>query len=79
MLRGITIDLSGTQLSDLFFNFEHPARDRLYTGKTDELDPVALRAAIVSDAMEFLAVLNIPQDDREQFAEELADDFQHRV
>jgi hypothetical protein len=77
MLRGISLDLEGGQLSDLFFNYEHPARDRLYTaGKQQEIDPGELHAAIVDDAKEFLTVLGIDSAD---FAAELAADFERRV
>lgn len=75
-LRGIVIELNGGQLSDLFFNFDHPQRDALYRPKDADFTHEELMSAITEDAKEFAAVLGI---ENEAFVTELADDFQRRV
>jgi len=75
-LRGIVIDISGGQLSDLFFNFDHPRRDALYRPKDAEFTHEDLMAAITEDAREFAAILGI---ENEAFVADLANDFYRRV
>jgi len=80
-LHGITLNLSGYQLSDLFFNFEHPERDKLYatTDPKGSIDEVEYQKAILSDATEFAVVIGIPECERDEFAKALADDLNRRV
>ena len=64
-LPSTTIELSGSQLSDLFFNHEHPNIDAFYAsnmdaGASDEQYTEMLRAAITDDAKEFLSLIGSP-------------------
>jgi len=79
-MRGITLNLDGARLSDLYFNFEHPNRTKLYdVNRGDEIDPVDAEEADKLDAKEFVEILGIPEQDREAFVAELVKDFQHRI
>lgn len=79
-MRGITVSLNGLQLSDLFFNFEHPARERVYAeAGEDQVDTDAMEAADMADALVFATLLGIPQSHIIEFAQDLARDFQRRL
>jgi hypothetical protein len=80
-LYGIALHLNGYQLSDLFFNYEHPERDKLYaqTDPKSSIDPVEYQKAILTDATEFALVIGIPEDERVEFCKALAEDFDRRV
>lgn len=67
-------------VSDLFFNFRHDARDRLYAEASPpgNVDPDAERAAIVEAAEEFAGMYGRATG-VELDAEELADDYFARV
>lgn len=73
-LRGITVALSATQLSDLFFNFDHPKRTAVYC--KEEFTPEELDVADLEDAREFAQLLGVEE---ESFAADLVQDFQKRV
>lgn len=83
-LQGISLNLSAGQLSDLFFNYDHPERDKLYPndrrplkeGPTWEEELQAIRV----DAESFCETLAIPEryDQRKDYADALADDFMAR-
>ena len=77
-LPSINLNLDGGQFSDLFFNFEHPERDKLFkaTKHEDTLSEEEVRAALLKDATEFLTVLGIQDQD---MAAALVEDFQRRV
>lgn len=75
-LQGISLNLSAAAFSDLFFNHEHPERDRLYKGDNDFEDGEE-RAALIKDAMEFCSIIGYSGDT--ELAEQLADDFLDRV
>lgn len=55
-LKGISLNLSGVQLSDLFFNHDHPARDKLC--KQDYWSDEDMVKALKEDAIEFLKTLD---------------------
>jgi hypothetical protein len=68
------------QLSDLFFNYDHPKRDALYKQFTGPALEASFtedeeRAAVLEDAKEFVATLGIPD---EGISPALADDFMRR-
>jgi len=73
-LRGITLVLNAAQLSDLFFNFDHPARSALYA--KDDFEPQEADAADLLDAKEFAGILGIEHED---FIADLVKDFQQRL
>lgn len=69
------IPLTGGQISDLFFNYEHPEYDKLTAEATEDES----RAAIVADAKAFCEFY-IPTDFADEInAETLADDFLERL
>lgn len=82
-LRGITVSLDGGRLSDLYFNFEHPQRDKLYAAtdgkKGGDISDEELAAANLADAREFAGILGIPESHREEFVAELVEDFCKRI
>ena len=64
-LPSVNIILSGSAMSDLFFNHEHPNIDAFYAsnmdaGASDEQYAEMLRAAITDDAKEFLSLIGNP-------------------
>lgn len=73
-LQTTTLVLSGAQLSDLFFNYDHPKRDKLYESDADFTE-AELNEALLDDAKEFCSVVGLGL----QCAQALVDDFQHRV
>lgn len=78
-LQGISLHLSGAQLSDLYFNFEHPARSAVFARATnggDDLDESELKQANLADAKEFAQILGI---DDSEFVETLVKDFESRI
>lgn len=78
-LRGITLNLNAAQFSDLFFNFEHPARTALYKKAGDGSagdDSEEMDAADLEDAKEFAAVVGIEDD---AIIAALVIDFQKRI
>lgn len=81
-LRGLSLFLDGGRLSDLFFNHEHPERDKLYAragDKGDKIDDGELERAIASDADEFLMTLGLDAAMRAEVGPELVADFNRRV
>lgn len=86
-LQSITLNLSGVQFSDLFFNYDHPNRDKLYEGRKPDRNgtwPLVPedeeRAAIRQDAIDFLIVVGLSDfiEGTEDIADALADDFMRR-
>lgn len=79
-LSGITLSLNSGQLSDLFFNFEHPERDKLYqennNTEKDFSDEDELKA-VTEDAKEFCSIIGYGDDIEMHKA--LAEDFMERV
>lgn len=77
-LRPLALTLSPANLSDLFFNYEHPAWDELYEEGGQTPSSEAIEAAILEDAREFVSVLGavVEPDD---LAKALAKDFLKRV
>lgn len=76
-MQSVSLNLNGAQLSDLFFNYEHPARDAVYVGYANQKDaPTAdeLTEAALSDAKAFIELYQIPVTPAT-----LADDFLSRV
>lgn len=76
-MESVTLSLTGAQLSDLFFNYEHPNRDEAYKRYANQKDsPTAdeLRASIFADAVDFVEFYGIPVEPTA-----LADDFESRV
>jgi hypothetical protein len=80
-LPSITVELSGSAFSDLFFNHEHPNIDAFYAsnmdaGATDGQYRKMLLAAIKADAVDFLSLLN---PEIAVSAEQLAENFLSRL
>lgn len=74
-LPAINLALASYQLSDLFFNFEHPEYEKVYSiadGKR-AVDPAEIEIAILADAKEFCSIVGI------DLADALAADFLARV
>lgn len=72
-----SLGLSGAQLSDLFFNYEHFALEELYKRYANQKvspSPEELHAATLADARDFVDMYTLPVT-----AEELAADFEARV
>jgi hypothetical protein len=66
-------------LSDLFFNYEHPAYDKLYVSE-DDVTAEQVDAAIRDDAKEFATLyMRDSGVSVEDAAEALAADFMRRV
>ena len=80
-LEDISLMLSAGQLSDLFFNYDHPARNKLYENRTPNrpIDSDELYTAILDDAKEFVATLGIVGNEATQLALDLANAFESRV
>ena len=78
-LRSIVLHLNSAQLSDLFFNYEHPERDKLYkiTKENESIAEEDLQQALLNDAKNFCDVIG--KGDDEVLIAELVKDFQHRV
>lgn len=78
--------VSGITLSDLFFNFEHPARDKVYhdahtSGRSGQVDDDELQRAMMLDANGFIDSLapSMQGEARIDFANALIEDFNRRV
>jgi len=78
--------VSGINLSDLFFNYEHPERDKLYEqahkgGRSGQIDDHDLDRARMLDANGFIDSLapSMQGDARHSFAMALIEDFNRRV
>lgn len=85
-LPTITTTLTPGQLSDLFFNYDHPERDKLYAERKPEkgelpvLDYDVEWRSVRNDAKEFVALI-VPDwsvDLRGDLIEQLATDFMDR-
>ena len=70
-LRAMILDLSAGQLSDLFFNYEHPEYTKLWSGDDFEQDDE--KEALLKDAKDFVHC-HIGQD-KYNLANELVEDF----
>lgn len=64
-MKSIRLILSGAQLSDLFFNYEHPNRDQIYkdyASKKDSPTKAELTGAALADAFAFVESYQVPID-----------------
>lgn len=83
-LEQYQIIVGGLALSDLFFNFEHPERDKVYLNAARDKRPVdenELNRAMLIDANSFIDSLcpEMRGDRRHQLALDLLADFEARV
>lgn len=67
-----SIVINGDQLSDLFFNHEHPARDILYQERDGNVTEEQEREALTKEAVDFCIIIG------EDLAEALVNDFMNR-
>lgn len=74
-LKSMTLSLSAAQMSDLYFNFEHPSREKFYL-QDAEFSDEELDAADRADAEEFAQVLGIYDP---AFVAALVLDFRQRI
>lgn len=71
--------ISGEQLSDIYFNFEHPARDDLFSRTEQDVSEADEAAANMADAMDFALILGFRGEDQEALAKALVADFLARI
>lgn len=76
------IFIYGDLVSDLFFNYEHPAYDKLFVSRRDKDPPTReqIEAAIREDAKEFATLyMQSSGESVEDLSEALATDFMRRL